>query len=63
MSDDYKLLQLTLNEIKDEVKENRSEIIKLKQELATGKGAIRAVAFIGVIVTIIWTTLKIITYK
>ena len=35
----YSQICKTLDEIKSEVKENRSEVMKLKQEMATGKGA------------------------
>jgi|TARA_R110001592_G_scaffold322691_2_gene601651 hypothetical protein len=50
-----------LDRIEVEVKENRMEVVKLKQEMATGKGAIRSILFLGGIVTFIWTTIKIIT--
>tara|TARA_R110002012_G_scaffold162852_1_gene325167 strand:- start:814 stop:1017 length:204 start_codon:yes stop_codon:yes gene_type:complete len=50
-----------LDRIEIEVKENRIEVVKLKQELATGKGAIRSILFLGGIVTFIWTTIKIFT--
>jgi len=50
-----------LDRIEIEVKENRMEVVKLKEEMATGKGAIRSILFLGGIVTFIWTTLKIIT--
>ncbi len=50
-----------LDRIEVEVKENRMEVVKLKEEMATGKGAIRSILFLGGIVTFIWTTLKIIT--
>ena len=50
---------LDRNEV--EVKENRMEVVKLKEEMATGKGAIRSILFLGGIVTLIWTTIKIIT--
>jgi|TARA_R110002050_G_scaffold299759_1_gene466280 hypothetical protein len=50
-----------LDRIEIEVKENRIEVVKLKQELATGKGAIRSILFLGGIVTFIWTTIKILT--
>lgn len=50
-----------LDRIEIEVKENRMEVVKLKQEMATGKGAIRSILFLGGIVTLIWTTIKIIT--
>ena len=56
-----KNLQNTLNEIKIEIKENREEIVELKQDLATGKGAIKTVLWLGGFVTLIWTTIKIIT--
>ena len=48
-----------LDRIEVEVKENRMEVVKLKQEMATGKGAIRSILFLGGIVTFIWTTIKI----
>ena len=48
----------TLDEIKSEVKENRSEVMKLKQEMATGKGAIRTAIFIGSVLGAIYTFLK-----
>lgn len=50
-----------LDRIEVEVKENRMEVVKLKEEMATGKGAIRSILFLGGIVTFIWTTIKIIT--
>ena len=50
-----------LDRIEIEVKENRMEVVKLKQEMATGKGAIRSILFLGGVVTFIWTTIKIIT--
>ena len=49
----------TLDEIKNEVKENRNEVQLLKQEMATGKGSIRAVMWIAGVVGIIWTLMKI----
>mgnify|MGYP000724117189 CR=1 FL=1 len=52
-------LQKTLDEIKIEVKENRSAIQSLKQEMATGKGSIKAVMWIGGLVGAIWTIMKI----
>tara|TARA_R100001530_G_C4260107_1_gene140226 strand:- start:55 stop:258 length:204 start_codon:yes stop_codon:yes gene_type:complete len=51
----------TLDRIEVEVKENRMEVVKLKEEMATGKGAIRSILWLGGIVTFIWTTIKIIT--
>ena len=56
-----KNLQNTLNEIKVEIKENREEIVELKQDLATGKGAINTVLWLGGFVTLVWTTIKVIT--
>jgi len=50
-----------LDRIEVEVKENRMEVVKLKEEMATGKGAIRSILWLGGIVTLIWTTIKIIT--
>ncbi len=50
-----------LDRIEIEVKENRMEVVKLKEEMATGKGAIRSILWLGGIVTFIWTTIKIIT--
>jgi len=54
-----KNLQDTLNEIKIEVKENRQEVIKLKEEMATGKSAIRTTLFIGSILSGIWVFIKL----
>ena len=51
----------TLDRIEVEVKENRMEVVKLKEEMATGKGAIRSILWLGGIVTLIWTTIKVIT--
>jgi len=51
----------SLDRIEVEVKENRIEVVKLKEEMATGKGAIRSILWLGGIVTFIWTTIKIIT--
>jgi len=56
-----KNLQQTLNEIKIEVKENRQEVIKLKEEMATGKSAIRTTLFIGSVLSGIWVFLKLIS--
>tara|TARA_Y100000361_G_C11142880_1_gene336204 strand:- start:1003 stop:1206 length:204 start_codon:yes stop_codon:yes gene_type:complete len=50
-----------LDRIEIEVKENRMEVVKLKEEMATGKGAVRSILWLGGIVTFIWTTIKIIT--
>jgi len=51
----------SLDRIEVEVKENRMEVVKLKEEMATGKGAIRSILWLGGIVTLIWTTIKVIT--
>jgi len=51
----------SLDRIEIEVKENRMEVVKLKEEMATGKGAIRSILWLGGIVTLIWTTIKVIT--
>ena len=51
----------SLDRIEVEVKENRMEAVKLKEEMATGKGAIRSILWLGGIVTLIWTTIKVIT--
>ncbi len=52
-------IKKSLDEIKTEVKENRSAIQSLKQELATGKGSIKAIMWIGGLVGAIWTIMKI----
>jgi peptidoglycan hydrolase CwlO-like protein len=54
-----KHLQKTLDEIKAEVKENRQDVIKLKQEMALGKGAVRTAIFIGSILGAIYTFFKL----
>ena len=51
----------SLDRIEVEVKENRMEVVKLKEEMATGKGASRSILWLGGIVTLIWTTIKVIT--
>lgn len=56
-----KNLQITLNEIKQDVKDNRQEVIKLKEEMATGKSAIRTTLFIGSVLSGIWVFLKLIS--
>lgn len=56
-----KAITKALDRIEVEVKENRMEVVKLKEEMATGKGAIRSILWLGGIVTFIWTTIKIIT--
>jgi hypothetical protein len=55
----YSQICKTLDEIKSEVKENRQEVIKLKEEMATGKGAIRTMLFIGGILSAIWVFVKL----
>ena len=55
----YSQICKTLDEIKSEVKENRSEVMKLKQEMATGKGAIRTAIFIGSILGAIYTFFRL----
>ena len=52
----------TLDEIKCDVRANKEEVSLLKQEMATGKGALRAVAWIGSVLIIIFTTLKLLRY-
>ena len=54
----YSQICKTLDEIKKEVKENRNEVQLLKQEIATGKGSIRAVMWIAGVVGIIWSLMK-----
>lgn len=58
-----KHIQSTVDSISTEVKENRKELQALKQEMSTGKGAIKAIAWIGLVLTIIWTTVRLLTYK
>ena len=53
-------LQKTLDEIKVEVKEHRQEVIKLKEEMATGKSAIKTTLFIGSVLSGIWIFIKLI---
>ena len=53
-------LQKTLDEVKVEVKENRQEVIKLKEEMATGNSAIRTTLVIGSILSGIWVFMKLI---
>ncbi len=55
----YSQICKTLDEIKSEVKENRQEVMKLKQEMATGKGAIRTAIFIGSILGAIYTFFRL----
>ena len=51
----------TLDEIKIVVKENRQELIKLKEEMATGKSAIRTTLFIGSVLSGIWVFVKLLS--
>lgn len=51
-----------LDDIKKDVRENKDEVTKLKVEMSTGKGALRAVAWIGSVLIIIFTTLKLLRY-
>ena len=51
-------IKKSLDEIKTEVKENRYAIQSIKQEMATGKGSIKAVMWIGGAVGAIWTIMK-----
>ena len=55
----YSQICKTLDEIKSEVKENRQEVMKLKQEMATGKGAIRTAIFIGSVLGAIYTFFRL----
>jgi len=55
----YTQICKSLDEIKSEVKENRQEVMKLKQEMATGKGAIRTAIFIGSVLGAIYTFFKL----
>jgi hypothetical protein len=55
----YTQICKTLDEIKSEVKENRQEVMKLKQEMATGKGAIRTAIFIGSVLGAIYTFFRL----
>ncbi len=58
----YIQITKTLDEIKCDVRANKEEVSLLKQEMATGKGALRAVAWIGSLLIIIFTTLKLLRY-
>ena len=55
----YNQICKSLDEIKSEVKENRQEVMKLKQEMTTGKGAIRTAIFIGSVLGAIYTFFKL----
>ena len=58
----YIQITKTLDEIKCDVRENKDEVTKLKVEMSTGKGALKAVAWIGSVLIIIFTTLKLLRY-
>jgi len=59
----YEQISKSLDEIKTDVRANNEEVSKLKQEMATGRGALKAVAWIGSIIIIIFTTLKLFNYN
>ena len=59
----YIQITKTLDEIKSDVRANKEEVSLLKQEMATGRGALKAVAWIGSILIIIFTTLKLFNYN
>tara|TARA_R110000772_G_scaffold3973_4_gene14105 strand:- start:1493 stop:1699 length:207 start_codon:yes stop_codon:yes gene_type:complete len=67
MSDQWELqvkqILDSLTDLKKDVRENKDEVTKLKVEMSTGKGALRAVAWIGSILIIIFTTLRLINYN
>jgi len=52
----YIQITKTLDEIKSDVRANKEEVSLLKQEMATGRGALKAVAWIDFILVIIFTT-------
>ena len=58
----YIQITKTLDEIKSDVRANKEEVSLLKQEMATGRGALKAVAWIGSVLIIIFTTLKLLRY-
>ena len=53
----------SLTDLKKDVRENKDEVTKLKVEMSTGKGALKAVAWIGSVLIIIFTTLRLINYN
>ena len=59
----YEQISKSLDEIKTDVRANKEEVSKLKEEMATGRGALKAVAWIGSIIIIIFTTLKLFNYN
>ena len=66
MSDQWELqvkqILNSLDDLKKDVRENKDEVTKLKVEMSTGKGALKAVAWIGSVLIIIFTTLKLLRY-
>jgi len=67
MSDQWELqvkqILDSLTDLKKDVRENKDEVTKLKVEMSTGKGALKAVAWIGSVLIIIFTTLRLINYN
>ena len=67
MSDQWELqvkqILSSLDDLKKDVRENKDEVTKLKVEMSTGKGALKAVAWIGSVLIIIFTTLRLINYN
>ena len=67
MSDQWELqvkqILNSLDDLKKDVRENKDEVTKLKVEMSTGKGALKAVAWIGSVLIIIFTTLRLINYN
>ena len=59
----YQEITKSLDEIKKDVRENKQQVNALKEEMATGRGALKAVAWIGSILIIIFTTLFSLVYK
>tara|TARA_R100001082_G_C4306732_1_gene134883 strand:+ start:442 stop:645 length:204 start_codon:yes stop_codon:yes gene_type:complete len=59
----YQEITKSLDEIKKDVRENKQQVNALKEEMATGRGALKAVAWIGSILIIIFTTLRLFNYN
>jgi len=59
----YLEITKSLDEIKKDVRENKQQVNALKEEMATGRGALKAVAWIGSILIIIFTTLRLFNYN
>jgi len=59
----FKQILSSLDDLKNDVRENKDEVTKLKVEMSTGKGALKAVAWIGSVLIIIFTTLRLINYN